>query len=47
MILFCDTSALVKLYIVEAGSEELKVQLQEAEAVCYEANACGASRGGS
>ncbi len=33
MILFCDTSALVKLYIVEAGSEELKERVQEAEAV--------------
>ena len=33
MILFCDTSALVKFYIVEAGSDELKQLLQEAEAV--------------
>ncbi len=33
MILFCDTSALVKLYILEEGSEELKVRLREAEAV--------------
>lgn len=33
MILFCDTSALVKLYIVEAGSDELKAKVQEAEAV--------------
>jgi predicted nucleic acid-binding protein len=33
MILFCDTSALVKLYIVEVGSEELKARVQEAEAV--------------
>lgn len=33
MILFCDTSALVKLYIVEAGSEELKARIPEAEAV--------------
>lgn len=33
MILFCDTSALVKLYIVEAGSEELKARVMEAEAV--------------
>ncbi len=33
MILFCDTSALVKLYIVEEGSEELKARVQEAEAV--------------
>ncbi len=33
MILFCDTSALVKLYIVEVGSDELKAQVQEAEAV--------------
>ncbi len=33
MILFCDTSALVKLYIVEVGSEELKARLLEAEAV--------------
>lgn len=33
MILFCDTSALVKLYIVEEGSAGLKALLQEAEAV--------------
>lgn len=33
MILFCDTSALVKLYIAEAGSTELKTRVQEAEAV--------------
>lgn len=33
MILFCDTSALVKLYIVEAGSDELKERVREAEAV--------------
>lgn len=33
MILFCDTSALVKLYIIEAGSEELKARMLEAEAV--------------
>lgn len=33
MILFCDTSALLKLYIVEAGSDDLKAQLAEAEAV--------------
>lgn len=33
MILFCDTSALLKLYIVEAGSEALKARVAEAEAV--------------
>jgi predicted nucleic acid-binding protein len=33
MILFCDTSALLKLYITEAGSHELKVLMQEVEAV--------------
>ena len=33
MILFCDTSALIKLYIAEAGSDELKARVQEAEAV--------------
>lgn len=33
MILFCDTSALVKLYIVEVGSDELKARVLEAEAV--------------
>lgn len=33
MILFCDTSALVKLYIVEAGSEELKARVLKAEVV--------------
>ena len=30
MILFCDTSALVKFYIVEVGSEELKARALEA-----------------
>ena len=33
MILFCDTLALVKLYIVEPGSDALKSRLLEAEAV--------------
>jgi predicted nucleic acid-binding protein len=33
MILFCDTSALVKLYIVEEGSDALKTQLRSSEAV--------------
>ena len=33
MILFCDTSALLKLYIVESGSEALKARVVEAEAV--------------
>jgi predicted nucleic acid-binding protein len=33
MILFCDTSALLKLYIVEAGSEAVKARASEAEAV--------------
>jgi predicted nucleic acid-binding protein len=33
MILFCDTSALLKLYVAEAGSEELKVRVQESEAI--------------
>jgi len=33
MILFCDPSSLVKPYIVEEGSEELKVRVLEAEAV--------------
>ena len=33
MILFCDTSALIKLYIDEDGSSELKIRLQESEAV--------------
>ena len=33
MILFCDTSALIKLYITEEGSAELKALMQEAEAV--------------
>ena len=33
MILFCDTSALVKLYIVEAGSDAVKAKVAEAEAV--------------
>jgi predicted nucleic acid-binding protein len=33
MILYCDTSALVKLYILEDGSAELKARAQEADAV--------------
>jgi len=33
MILFCDTSALLKLYIIEVGSDELKARVLEAEAV--------------
>jgi predicted nucleic acid-binding protein len=33
MILYCDTSALVKLYVAEAGSELVKERLAEAEAV--------------
>ena len=33
MILFCDTSALLKLYIVEAGSAELKAHIAKVEAV--------------
>lgn len=33
MILFCDTSALVKLYIAEAGSDLVRQRLAEAEAV--------------
>jgi len=33
MILFCDTSALIKLYIVETGSVELKAKVLEADAV--------------
>lgn len=32
MILFCDTSALLKLYIVEAGSDLLKAKVAEAAA---------------
>jgi predicted nucleic acid-binding protein len=33
MILFCDTSALVKFYILEEGSAQLKARVQDAEAV--------------
>jgi len=33
VILFCDTSALIKLYIIEVGSDELKARILEAEAV--------------
>jgi predicted nucleic acid-binding protein len=33
MILFCDTSALLKLYVVEAESDALKVRVKEAEVV--------------
>ena len=33
MILFCDTSALLKLYVVEVGSEAMKLRVSEAEAV--------------
>lgn len=33
MILFCDTSALLKLYIAEPGSEVLKARVLEVDAV--------------
>ena len=33
MILFCDTSALLKLYILEADSEVVKARVTESEAV--------------
>jgi len=33
MILFCDTSALIKLYIVEVGSDAIKAQMSSAEVV--------------
>ncbi len=33
MILFCDTSALLKLYIMEAGSYAVKGRVEQAEAV--------------
>ncbi len=33
MILFCDTSALLKLYIAEPGSETLKARVLEVDAV--------------
>jgi predicted nucleic acid-binding protein len=33
MILYCDTSALLKLYIDEPGSDAVKAQVQAAEAV--------------
>lgn len=33
MILFCDTSALLKLYIMEAGSDAVKGRVEQAEAV--------------
>ena len=33
MILFCDTSALIKLYIAETGSKALRRHLAQAEAV--------------
>jgi predicted nucleic acid-binding protein len=33
MILFCDTSALLKLYIAEWGSDAVKTRVDEAEAV--------------
>lgn len=33
MILFCDTSALLKLYIVEVGSDVVSARVEEAEAV--------------
>ena len=33
MILFCDTSALIKLYIDEDGSSDLKTRLQQSEVV--------------
>jgi predicted nucleic acid-binding protein len=33
LILFCDTSALIKLYITEAGSDAVKAKMIEAEAI--------------
>ena len=33
MILFCDTSALLKLYIVETGSDAVRAQVSESEVV--------------
>ncbi|MDQ6971972.1 MAG: type II toxin-antitoxin system VapC family toxin [Mariprofundaceae bacterium] len=33
MILYCDTSALIKLYIAEEHSELLKIQVEKADAV--------------
>jgi predicted nucleic acid-binding protein len=33
LILFCDTSALVKLYIVEPQSDQMNALVAEAEAV--------------
>jgi predicted nucleic acid-binding protein len=33
MILFCDTSALLKLYISESGSEAVRSKMENAEAV--------------
>ncbi|MBU0499878.1 MAG: type II toxin-antitoxin system VapC family toxin [Gammaproteobacteria bacterium] len=34
MILFCDTSALLKLYILKADSEAVRARAAEAEALC-------------
>ena len=33
MILYCDTSALVKLYIAEPGSDAVKTLCRQAESV--------------
>jgi predicted nucleic acid-binding protein len=33
MILFCDTSALIKLYVEEQGSERVRASVEKAEAV--------------
>jgi len=33
VILYCDTSALIKLYIAEEHSELLKIQVEKADAV--------------
>jgi predicted nucleic acid-binding protein len=33
MILFCDTSALVKLYVAEAGSDLVRTAVEQAEAI--------------
>ncbi len=40
MILYCDTSALIKLYILEKYSDLLKGQVEKADAVAVAVAVC-------
>ena len=46
MILYLDTSALIKLYVDEAGSDEVKIRVQDAQIVSTSRVAYVAARAG-